>query len=112
MPEAAGPPDPAVILSIPPEFFHPPQPSRALKWECPAPECLYGIDLLNLTDENLDTPNIPADHKARLRVGYWAVHESWVRDAFGYMVDKHYEGHLEEWGIVLECINGRVSFRE
>ena len=110
LPQDVRPLDPDVLLFLPPEFFQPPQPSRALKWACPVPECPYIVDLLNLTDENLDTPHIPALQKARLRQGPWAVHEGWVREAFGYIVDKHYETHLEEWGIVLEIVGGKVSF--
>ena len=71
---------------------------------------MHTIDLLNLTDADLAATvgEISEAERGRLRRGKWTVREVWVRDAFGCMVDRHLEGHLDEWGIVVKQINGEV----
>ena len=69
------------------------------------------IDLLNLTNEDLDHPEISEQDKQRLRtedVG-WDGSNVQARDAFAYMVDKHHRWHLEELGIAVDEVKGQVS---
>ena len=107
-PAARTRPDPDLVALLPSAFFYPPQLTPTLKWTCAAPGCRYIIDLLNLTDEDLATNLVTEQEKARLRSKRWNVRETWVREAFAYMVDAHYDKHLDEWGIVIQKINGRV----
>ncbi|KAI0361596.1 hypothetical protein OH77DRAFT_1390516 [Trametes cingulata] len=98
-----SPLDPDLAALIPPEFTVPPQVTATLRWMCTMPNCGYQIDLLNLTDENLATDQITEDDKRRLRSKNWNVGEAWVREAFGYMVDVHWEWHLrEDFGLKIE----------
>ncbi|KAI9063081.1 hypothetical protein FKP32DRAFT_1573292 [Trametes sanguinea] len=97
-----SPVDPELAAHVPSEIFVPPQPDAALKWVCPVEGCAYLIDLLHLTEENLDNEQIAEDEKRRLRSKTWSVREDFVRESFGYMVDKHFLQHLDERDIMLE----------
>ena len=69
------------------------------------------IDLLHLTDQDLDHPEIPEEDKRRFqsRDFSWDGDDVWARDIFAYMVDKHHRWHLEELGIAVDEVSGRVS---
>ena len=107
----ASPVDPDIVALIPSEFYVPPQVSATFQWACPVQECGYLIDLLHLTEENLATEDLTEDEKRRLKSKSWNIREDWVREAFGYMVDKHLVQHLDEWGIRLEMQGKRVRIR-
>ncbi|OJT15824.1 hypothetical protein TRAPUB_3422 [Trametes pubescens] len=96
----ASPIDPNLAALIPSAYFHPPQPTPTLKWVCEIDGCGYLIDLLRLTDANLDLAGelITPDERMRLKGKSWTIRETWARDAFGYMVSAHREEHLEKWG--------------
>ncbi|OSD03420.1 hypothetical protein PYCCODRAFT_1476830 [Trametes coccinea BRFM310] len=104
-----SPVDPDLAARIHSDFFVPPQPNAALKWVCPVAGCNYLIDLLDLTEENLDNEEITEDEKRRLRAKTWNVREDFVRESFGYMVDKHFYQHLDEWDIKLEWDGKRAE---
>ncbi|KAI0365265.1 hypothetical protein BV20DRAFT_1046830 [Pilatotrama ljubarskyi] len=99
-----SPVDPDLSALIPSDFLVPPQVTATFRWACTMPNCAYQIDLLHLTDENLaSSEHITEDEKRRLRSKMWNVREPWVREAFGYMVDAHWERHLrEDFGIRFE----------
>ncbi|KAI0335253.1 hypothetical protein GY45DRAFT_1366832 [Cubamyces sp. BRFM 1775] len=105
----ASPVDPDIVALIPSEFYVPPQVSATFQWACPVQECGYLIDLLHLTEENLATEDVTEDEKRRLKGRRWNIREDWVREAFGYMVDKHLLKHLDEWGIRLEMQGRRFK---
>lgn len=102
----ASPFDPNLAALIPSAYFHPPQPTATLKWVCEIDGCGYLIDLLRLTDANLDLAGdlITPDERLRLKGKSWHIREPWARDAFGYMVSAHREEHMESWGfkVVIE----------
>ncbi|KAH9898382.1 hypothetical protein C8Q73DRAFT_684671 [Cubamyces lactineus] len=104
-----SPVDPDIVALIPSEFYVPPQVSATFQWVCPVQECGYLIDLLHLTGENLATEDLTEDEKRRLKSKSWNIREDWVREAFGYMVDKHLVQHLDEWGIRLEMQGKRFK---
>ncbi|CDO71581.1 hypothetical protein BN946_scf184911.g51 [Trametes cinnabarina] len=104
-----SPVDPALAARIPSEFFVLPQVTATFQWVCPVERCGYLIDLLHLTEENLDTEDITEDEKRRLKSRSWNIREDWVRDAFGYMVDKHLFQHLDEWDIKFEVDGKHVK---
>ncbi|KAI8995646.1 hypothetical protein BD414DRAFT_248441 [Trametes punicea] len=106
-----SPVDPALAARIPSEFFVPPQVTATFQWVCPVRGCGYLIDLLHLTEENLETEDITEEEKRRLKDKSWNIREDWVREAFGYMVDKHLARHLDEWDIKLEMQGRRVRLR-
>ncbi|KAI0639421.1 hypothetical protein C8Q77DRAFT_1081053 [Trametes polyzona] len=101
-----SPADPDLIALIPTEFLHPPQPSATFKWACG--HCGYTIDLLRLTDENLDLAGdlISGDGRRRLKANAWSIRDAWACRAFAYMVDGHREKHFDELGLRLEMKNG------
>ncbi|KAI0655097.1 hypothetical protein C8Q70DRAFT_443807 [Cubamyces menziesii] len=104
-----SPIDPDIVALIPSEFYVPPQVSATFQWACSVQECGYIIDLLHLTEENLATEDITENEKRRLKSKSWNIREDWVREAFGYMVDKHLLQHLDEWGIRLEMQGRRFK---
>ncbi|EIW64656.1 uncharacterized protein TRAVEDRAFT_68417 [Trametes versicolor FP-101664 SS1] len=106
----ASPIDPNLAALIPSAYFHPPQPTATLKWVCEIEGCGYLIDLLRLTDANIDLAGdlITPDERLRLKGKSWHIRESWARDAFGYMVSAHREEHMESWGFKV-VIEGKES---
>ena len=105
------PVDPDLLASLPAELWHPPSLSAPLKWTCPWNGCLHTIDLLHLTEEDMDHPAISEDDKERFRSqeASWDGGDMWARDAFAYMADKHHFWHLDRARIDVEVIGGRVS---
>ncbi|TFK93446.1 hypothetical protein K466DRAFT_580894 [Polyporus arcularius HHB13444] len=99
--------DPEVIALIPPSFRHLPPRPVSLKWNCT--ECDYAIDLLNLTQYDLDNSEIPHRTRDRLRSKRWNIfrqEDEWVYKAFIHMVDKHHAEHLEERGVAFRRVPG------
>nr|VWO96736.1 Hemagglutinin-like protein [Ganoderma boninense] len=107
------PTDPSLLEALPLEMFHPPNVNSLLIWPCPWKGCFHLIDLLHLTNEDLDHPEIPEEDKRRLRSKNvsWDGNDIWARDAFAYMVDKHHRWHLEELGIAIGEVNSRYRLR-
>lgn len=109
-PRPAEPPDPAAIALIPLEWLRPPQPTPGtMKWFCCVKSCHHVIDLLNLTEEDLDTERVSPREKKWLRERRWHVKDIWFREAFGCIVDQHQVKHLKEWGVELVQPSGTVS---
>ncbi|KAI0651874.1 hypothetical protein C8Q79DRAFT_1005127 [Trametes meyenii] len=95
---AGSPVNPDIAALIPSSFFQPPQVTATYRWVCT--ECSYMIDLLHLTEEDLAVDEISEEERRKLRGQSWSVRDSWVREAFGYMVDKHLQRHLlEDYGV-------------
>ena len=105
------PVDPNLLASLPPELWHPPNVNSLLMWTCPWNDCLHTIDLLHPTDEDMDHQAISDDDRRRFRsqIASWDGGDVWARDAFAYMADKHHFWHLDQAGIDVEVIDGRVS---
>ncbi|KAI0825115.1 hypothetical protein BC628DRAFT_1375590 [Trametes gibbosa] len=101
---APSPVDPSLAALVPSAFLRPPQPTATFRWVCTEPGCAFMIDLLNLTDADLDPAGdrISSDERRRLKSKRWTVRDEWVGDAFGYMVGAHQEKHLEERGVKVE----------
>ncbi|KAH9849742.1 hypothetical protein C2E23DRAFT_932451 [Lenzites betulinus] len=108
---APSPVDPRLAALIPASYLQPPQPTATYKWACPEDGCAFMIDLLNLTDADLDPAgdSISADERRRLKSKQWNVHEEWAREAFGYMVGVHQKRHLEERGVTVEMHGKEVG---
>ncbi|RPD62922.1 hypothetical protein L227DRAFT_651213 [Lentinus tigrinus ALCF2SS1-6] len=99
--------DPEIIALIPSSFRHLPPPPASHKWKCT--ECDYVIDLLNLTQRDLDNPMISYDVRQRLLSKKWNMFTErgrWAYEAFLHMVDKHHAEHLDGWGIAFRTIPG------
>lgn len=107
------PVDPELLASLPPELWNPPNVSALLMWTCPWNGCFYTIDLLHLTDEDMDHPAISEDDKRRFRNqdASWDSDDVWAREAFAYMADKHHFWHLDQAGIDVDVTGDRVSAR-
>ncbi len=102
--------DPGIITLLPPSFRHLPPLPVSLKWNCT--ECDYVIDMLNLTQYDLDNSEIPHRTRDKLRSKQWKIsrqEDEWVYKAFVHMVDKHHAEHLEEWGVTFRRVPGGVS---
>ncbi|KAM5536202.1 hypothetical protein V8D89_010101 [Ganoderma adspersum] len=107
------PTDPSLLRVLPLEMFHPPNVNSLLIWPCPWEGCFHLIDLLHLTNEDLDHPEISEGDKRRLQTKdvSWEGSDVQARDAFAYMVDKHHRWHLEELGIAVDEVKGRYHMR-
>lgn len=105
------PTDPSLLEVLPLEMFHPSNINSLLVWPCPWEGCFHLIDLLHLTNEDLDHPEISEEDKQRLQTEdvSWDGSDVRARDAFAYMVDKHHRWHLEELGIAVDEVKGQVS---
>lgn len=64
------------------------------------------IDLLSLTPEN--RRGIPKEDIRRLETGGWNLSDAWVLRCFGLMVSKHWREHLDQQGIVVSRVDGKV----
>ncbi|KAI0669878.1 hypothetical protein C8Q78DRAFT_1038233 [Trametes maxima] len=98
---ASSPVNPDIAALIPSSFFQPPQVTATYRWVCT--ECSYMIDLLHLTEDDLTVDEISEEERRKLRGQSWSVRDPWVREAFGYMVDKHLHRHLlDDYGVKIE----------
>ncbi|EDR13790.1 uncharacterized protein LACBIDRAFT_322967, partial [Laccaria bicolor S238N-H82] len=87
---------------IPQCVFDPPEiPPGRFTWFCCIPGCSYTIDLLNLTEENLN--GLPEHTAYILKSKSWSsVRDSPVQQSLQHLVNIHYNSHLEEHGIYVD----------
>lgn len=92
--------NPEIYKLLPQPFWHPPKPPGLdFRWCCPAAGCMYVIDMLNLTDENVR--GLHVDEAAFLRAKMWErLHSDRVSKNFLRMVSNHYDQHMLEVGVV------------
>jgi hypothetical protein len=91
--------DPELLALIPRSFSYPPSlPGCDFTWRCDVRRCSYQLNLLNLSDE--DVEHLPKDMVNEVRSRRWAsVLEDRVVVAFYRMVDRHRRQHLAQWGV-------------
>ena len=92
--------NPEIYNLIPQPFWHPPKPPGLdFRWCCPAARCMYVIDMLNLTDENVK--GLDVNEAEFLRGKMWGhLHSDRVNRNFLYMVSNHYNQHMLDVGVV------------
>ena len=101
--------DPDLLALLPSQLWQPPNVNSLQIWTCPWKGCFHVIDLLHLTDEDMDHPEITDEDKQRLERKQWSRSDVWAREALGYMVDKHHLWHFDDAGIDFDMVGGRVS---
>ncbi|KAI0778204.1 hypothetical protein BD413DRAFT_507472 [Trametes elegans] len=94
--------DPNLAALVPSALFYPPQLTATFQWACDVDGCLFLLDLLRLSDDDLAVDAIPEDDRRRLKGRSWNIREPWVVEAFYYMVDKHRSAHVHDIGLKQE----------
>ena len=87
---------------IPQCVFDPPEiPPGRFTWFCCIPDCPYAIDLLNLKEEDLD--GLQEHTACILKSKSWSsVRDAPVQQSLQYLVNIHYNSHLQEHGIYVD----------
>jgi hypothetical protein len=100
----SGPEDinPELLERIPRFLFNEPQlPDSGFTWYCPAPECEYIIDMLDLTADQLKV--LPWGEAMFLQGKSWSsLNNDRVVTNFYAMAEQHYYDHIKDLGIRLE----------
>ncbi|GBE77954.1 hypothetical protein SCP_0108360 [Sparassis crispa] len=93
------PPNPEIMALLPIEFMYPPLLPLHFRWVCPAADCRYMINLLDMSDENCKA--LSDEDVRKMKAGGWVIRDRWVRRCFKTMVSAHYDDHLDQMGIVM-----------
>lgn len=95
--------DPVLMKTIPRHCLVEPLLRDDFKWKCPIRPCPFGVDLMNLTDDN-----IPYLTKEMLAVetsdGTRSLNQKFLHDGFRSIVEAHYLGHLTALDIKIESV--------
>ncbi|KAF7969039.1 hypothetical protein HWV62_28431 [Athelia sp. TMB] len=102
-------PNPEITHALPHAIFYPPKaPGMDHQWRCAVPKCTYSINMLKLTDN--DVQDLLPEDKRYLARRNWHIRDERVHNCFNRMVHNHYIIHIQNIGGRLVGRQGQASF--